>query len=213
MEKNPLSSEEEKSTTTIPISSSSSSSRSSIFIAQICLRSLAIVFALAAISLTLTDKQTISLFGLQFKARYSYSSAFRFLVGADAVLCVSSLLSLIFLFGLLKRSQPNSLQTKLFLLFVHDTVMMVLVVAGCAAATAIGYVGRHGEVHMTWQAVCEQVPKFCNRMMVAVMLSYLAFLAYFTLTLLSAHRLMTRPTHWTIWTQLRPTQSQNPSAE
>ena len=73
--------------------------------------------------------------------------------------------------------------------------MLVLMVAGCAAATAIGYVSRYGEPHMTWQAVCKQVPKFCNKMTVGLSLSYLAFFAYFLLTLISAHRLMTRSFH------------------
>ncbi|PON95441.1 Casparian strip membrane protein [Trema orientale] len=207
-DKSPFSVQQEKS---MGVLISKQPRSSAVFIAQVSLRILAILLALAAISVIVTDKQTITLFGFQLKSRYSYSSAFRFLLGADAVLCVSSALSLIFLYGLyLKRSEPEteSQLPKFFYLFVHDTVMLVLVVAGCAAASAIGYVGRHGEPHMTWQAVCKQVPKFCNKMMVGLLLSYMAFFAYFLLTLLSAHRLMTRSTHWA---QLRPTQSQNSS--
>lgn len=52
--------------------------KTSMFIvAQVGLRMSAILFTLAAITLIVTDKQSVTVFGFQFKARYSYSSAFR----------------------------------------------------------------------------------------------------------------------------------------
>lgn len=69
---------------------------------------------------------------------------------------------------------------------------MVLMISGCAAATAIGYVGRHGEEQMAWHSLCGYVGKFCNKMMVAMALSYMTFLAYLALTIISAHGLMFR---------------------
>ncbi|GMN57439.1 hypothetical protein TIFTF001_026551 [Ficus carica] len=161
--------------------------------AQVSLRILAILFTLTAISLIVTDKQSVTVFGLQFKARYSYASAYRFLVGADAVVCSCSALSLAFLYHL--RISENStdsqaLLRKYFFLFIYDMVMLMLVVGGCAAATAIGYVARHGEEHMAWEKVCDQVSDFCNKMLYGTILSYLAFISYFSLSLISAHRLM-----------------------
>lgn len=69
-------------------------------------------------------------------------------------------------------------------------MMTLLMVSGCAAATAVGYVGRHGEERMTWHSVCGYVSKFCNKMMVATALSYLTFFAYLALILISAHGLI-----------------------
>lgn len=72
--------------------------------------------------------------------------------------------------------------------------MMVLIISGCAAATAIGYVGRYGEKKMTWQPTCGYVSKYCNRMSISLAFSYLAFFAYLLLTFTSALTLMSRPT-------------------
>ena len=51
--------------------------RSVFMMVQITLRILAMFSTLIAISLIVTDKQTITVFTIQFKARYKYSSAFR----------------------------------------------------------------------------------------------------------------------------------------
>ncbi|KAF3435297.1 hypothetical protein FNV43_RR22384 [Rhamnella rubrinervis] len=165
----------------------------SMFLAQVCLKISAIVFTLAAICVTVTSGQSVLLFGIQFEARYSYSSALKFLVGVDAVLCSSSALSLIFV-CILRRSSGSQLIKNYFFVFLHDMVMMALMVSGCAAATAIGYVGRHGEEQMTWHSLCGYVGKFCNKIMVAVALSYLTLFAYLALTLISAHGLVFRST-------------------
>lgn len=168
--------------------------RRNMFItAQVSLRILAILFTLTAISLIVTDKQSVTVFGLQLKARYYYSSAYRFLVGADAVVCCCSALSLAFLYLLRiseNKTDSHALLRKYFFLFIYDMVMLVLVMGGCAAATAIGHVGRHGEEHMGWQKVCDEVTDFCNKILFGIILSYLAFFSYFSLCLISAHKLM-----------------------
>ncbi|KAG4951177.1 hypothetical protein JHK85_045044 [Glycine max] len=69
-------------------------------------------------------------------------------------------------------------------------VMMVLLIAGCAAATAIGYVGQFGEDHVGWQPICDHVRKFCTTNLVSLLLSYFAFISYFGITLLSAYKIV-----------------------
>lgn len=66
---------------------------------------------------------------------------------------------------------------------------MVLMISGCSAASAVGYVGRYGEEKIGWLSVCNRVAKFCNRVLVSVVLSYLAFFCYFALSITSAHKL------------------------
>lgn len=67
---------------------------------------------------------------------------------------------------------------------------MVLMNSGCAAATAVGYIGRYGEERVGWDAVCGHVDKFCHRNLVSLVLSYLAFLTYLALAIISASKLM-----------------------
>ncbi|KAH7518954.1 hypothetical protein FEM48_Zijuj09G0226000 [Ziziphus jujuba var. spinosa] len=76
-----------------------------------------------------------------------------------------------------------------FFIFLHDMVMMVLMVSGCAAATAIGYVAKHGQEDMTWHSICGYVHKFCHKMIISMVFSYLTFFAYLALTIISAHGL------------------------
>lgn len=65
----------------------------------------------------------------------------------------------------------------------------MLMISGCSAASAVGYVGRYGEEKMGWPSVCNQVAWFCNRILASVILSYLAFFFYFALSITSAHKL------------------------
>ncbi|XP_050230855.1 CASP-like protein 1F2 isoform X1 [Mercurialis annua] len=87
------------------------------FMAQLLFRVLAIAFTVASISVMVTSDQTILIFGITTQARYSYSSAFRFLVGAEAVVCGFSVLSLSLL-CLMSRSE--AILRKNFYLFLHD---------------------------------------------------------------------------------------------
>ncbi|KAK4757125.1 hypothetical protein SAY87_007252 [Trapa incisa] len=158
----------------------------SFFVAQSALRALAAASTLVALSVMVTSKETVTVFGIRVEARYNYSSAFRFLLGVDSVACGFSLLSLMFICHL-SRFQPNF--RSYFFLFLHDLVIMVLMISGCSAASAIGYVGRYGEERTGWLAVCDQVAKFCNRTLASIILSYLAFFCYFALSIISAHKL------------------------
>lgn len=65
---------------------------------------------------------------------------------------------------------------------------MTLLMAGCAAATAIGYVGKYGNSHTGWMAICDHFSKFCNKLILSIMLSYLSFFFYLCLTIISANR-------------------------
>ncbi|XVE84213.1 hypothetical protein DITRI_Ditri16bG0152200 [Diplodiscus trichospermus] len=101
----------------------SNTSKRSFFMAQIMLRVFAAVFTLAAICVMATSSQSISLFGFTVKAHYSYSSAMRFLLVSDAVVCGFSVVSVIFVYHL-NRSGSNLNNGYLFL---HDMVSNLLI--------------------------------------------------------------------------------------
>ncbi|KAK6148024.1 hypothetical protein DH2020_018936 [Rehmannia glutinosa] len=154
------------------------------FVAQITLRILATATTLAATWIMLTTKQTQLVFGIQVDARYSYSPAFKFFAYANLVACASTVLSLFVAFILGKKAVDPTYH---FYMFLHDLTMTVLLMAGCAAATAIGYVGKYGNSHTGWMAVCGYFAKFCNRATAASSLSYLGFFFYLLLTVISAN--------------------------
>ncbi|KAJ9132866.1 hypothetical protein P3X46_033692 [Hevea brasiliensis] len=145
----------------------------SFFMTQVMFRVLAIAFTVALISVMVTSDQNVLVFGIMTVARLIYKYRmifdfgfscvfFRFLLGADAVVCGLSVLSLI-IFCILSRSE-------------HMRVMMVLLISGCSAATAIGYVGHYGANGMTWIAVCDYVGKFCNHVLASLVFILPSFL-------------------------------------
>ncbi|KAJ7945653.1 CASP-like protein [Quillaja saponaria] len=142
--------------------------------AQISLRVLAFVLTLSATWLMLTSKQSVVVVGLTFDASYSYSPAFKCFAFANAVACFFCLISLFLVFGFCCRAIDPA---HYYYLFLHDLLMMSLVLAGCAAATAIGYVGRHGNSHSMWAPICNPFQKFCSKVTTSVILSYLSVIS------------------------------------
>ncbi|XVF57715.1 hypothetical protein PTKIN_Ptkin07bG0004900 [Pterospermum kingtungense] len=162
----------------------SNTSKRSFFIAQIMLRAFAAGLTLVAVCVMATSSQSVTVLGITIKAQYSDSSATRFLLVSDAIVCAFSVISVISVYCL-SRSESNPRNSYLFL---HDMVIMVLAISGCAAATAVGYISRYGEEKMGWFAVCDRVGKFCTQMTISLVLSYLAFFCYFALAVMSSNK-------------------------
>ncbi|KAL7139652.1 hypothetical protein ABFS83_09G067400 [Erythranthe nasuta] len=158
----------------------------SFILTQISLRFLAAASTLAATWITFTTKQTTLVFGIQIDARYSYSPTFKFFAYANLIASAFTFLSLFFVF--LLGNKPAVDPTHYFYIFLHDLIMTVLLMGGCAAATAIGYVGKYGNSHSGWVAICGYFGKFCNRITAASLLSYFGFLLYLLLTVISANK-------------------------
>ncbi|KAL3512533.1 hypothetical protein ACH5RR_025250 [Cinchona calisaya] len=153
-------------------------------VAQICLRFLASVATLSAAWIMLTSKQTVAVFGIVVDARYSYSTAFKFFAYANIIVCACSVLSSFFL---LVAGYKFLAAKNYFSLFLHDLIMTTLLMAGCAAATAIGYVGQNGNSHTGWMPICDHFGKFCRRVTISVALSYFSVILYLVLTIISAN--------------------------
>ncbi|KAK4486171.1 hypothetical protein RD792_008844 [Penstemon davidsonii] len=152
------------------------------FATQISLRVMAFASTLAAACIMLTNKQTAVVFDIQVDARYTYLPAFMFFGFANVIACVFSIVALILTFIL-----GNNPEHYLYI-FLHDLIMSELLMAGCAAATAVGYIGKYGNTHTGWTPVCDHFAKFCNRGIAAVLLSFLSIAFYLILTIISAKK-------------------------
>lgn len=64
--------------------------------------------------------------------------------------------------------------------------MLTLLTAACAAATAIGDVGLHGNSHAGWASICGYFGKFCDRVTISLTFSYVSVVSLFILTVISA---------------------------
>ncbi|KAJ6754536.1 NITRATE FORMATE IRON DEHYDROGENASE [Salix purpurea] len=171
--------------------STASHSQGSFIMAQITIRFFAIAFTLAAIPVMITAEEPISLFGMAISPSYKQSSAMKFLLGANATVCAFTVLSLLFVWPL-RRS--GSKHINYFLLHLHDMVMTLLLMSGCSAATAVGYLSQYGQPETSWSPICDIVKKFCHQILISTVLSYLAFFCYLALDILSVHKLLSRET-------------------
>ncbi|MCD7460050.1 hypothetical protein HAX54_042750 [Datura stramonium] len=154
-----------------------------MLILQILLRILGFAFSLGAVWRILTSKQVLF---LGFAARYTYSPSMKFFAYANITGCATSVLSLFLVLICFYKKHLDS--NKYFYLFLHDLLVLGLLVAGSAAATAIGYVGKYGQKHSGWEPICSFVAKFCHKVTVSVTLSYIAIIFYLCLTVISANQ-------------------------
>uniref|UniRef100_A0A7N0V7L6 CASP-like protein n=1 Tax=Kalanchoe fedtschenkoi TaxID=63787 RepID=A0A7N0V7L6_KALFE len=168
------------------LSMANSGSDKRLFFWQIVLRVLAIVFGASAIGVIVTSDQTVLIYGIEFDAKYTYSAAFKFLVGADAVICACAILSLI---TVISWGPPRSDHKYHFAIFFHDLVMMVLEISGCAAASAIGWIALYGQNDVGWVTVCDHAAKFCIQVLISLIFSFLAFFVFLILTVMSTYKL------------------------
>ncbi|CAL5192963.1 unnamed protein product [Lathyrus oleraceus] len=175
------------SNTTTTTTSSSQKHHRTFIMTQNILRILVIVFTAVSVVVTVTNNQTVTLFSFQFEAHFYYSSSLKFFVVANSVVCFLSVLLLIFNL-LRRRQQTHQLKDYCFFLFLFDLVMTVLLIAGCTATSAIGFVGQYGEDHVGWTPICNNVKKFCRVNLTSLLISYLAFFANLGLTVLIAYK-------------------------
>ncbi|KAL7145861.1 hypothetical protein ABFS83_06G002500 [Erythranthe nasuta] len=153
---------------------------------QLCVRIVVIAFTLAGAVTMTTSAQSVTVFGIVMDARYTFSSSFRFKLVADSVVCGLSVLSVVLVISL---NRPKSNSKNYFYLLLLDMVSVLLLVSGCSAAMAIGYVGRFGQAQTGWIAICDRVEIFCYKILVSIASSFLAVICLVVLTVMSAHKL------------------------
>ncbi|KAK8684423.1 hypothetical protein V6N13_040452 [Hibiscus sabdariffa] len=153
------------------------------FAVQIFFRTAAIGTTLAAACVIFNAKQTVDVMGMSFVAKYSYSSAFKFFAFANAVPCGFTSVSLVIIMFFSRHGLNASIY---FMFFLHDLLMMSLVLSGVVAGTTIGTVGRDGNIKTGWLKICNRFEKYCNQVTTSLVLSYVAMICLLVLTILSA---------------------------
>lgn len=68
--------------------------------------------------------------------------------------------------------------------------MALLLDSSLSACLAVGLVGKNGNSYAGWQPICEQVPKFCDHVVGAIIAGFIAAIAYFLVVLYSLHNVM-----------------------
>ncbi|KAK4477295.1 hypothetical protein RD792_016510 [Penstemon davidsonii] len=155
-------------------------------IAQYILRVFVIAFTLAGAIITATAYESVNVFGIVMDAKYTYSTAFRFKVVADSVVCGLSVLSVVILNAL---NSPKSNPKNYFYLFLHDLVSLLLLVSGCSSGLAIGFVALFGQQKRGWIPICFRVQQYCLKTTVGIVSTFIAVVCLHLLVVLSAYKL------------------------
>ncbi|XP_021858638.2 CASP-like protein 1C1 [Spinacia oleracea] len=145
-----------------------------------------ITFVLRLVALAATIVSTIvmgtahdsaSVLGIKFEAKFTDSPSFKYYVIIYSIVSFYSLVVLLLPFK------------KLLWRFtlVLDMMMTLLLTSALAAALAIAYVGKKGNSHAGWLAICDQVPKFCDETSGALAVGFVAAIIYLVLLLYSLH--------------------------
>ncbi|KAK8499884.1 hypothetical protein V6N13_060943 [Hibiscus sabdariffa] len=153
------------------------------FAVQIFFRIAATGTTLAAACVIFNAKQTVDVMGMSFDAKYSYSSAFKFFAFANAVACGFTFLSLVIVMFFSRHGLNAFIY---FIFFLQDLLMMSLVLSGVVAGTAIGLIGRDGNIKTGWLKICNRFEKYCNQVTTSLVLSYVAMICLLVLTITSA---------------------------
>ncbi|XP_072998362.1 CASP-like protein 1F1 [Typha latifolia] len=136
---------------------------------QVLVRSLASFATLAATLIMVLSEDTAVLGSFSMHADYKSSPAFKFFLLGNAIACGYSLFSSFLMWQIGSSC------------FVHlmDMLAMGLVMAAAASASAIGYVGKYGNSHTGWFQVCNYFDKYCNKVGISFICSYVGFLLFY----------------------------------
>ncbi|KAL9260592.1 CASP-like protein [Drosera capensis] len=148
---------------------------------QIFLRLFAVVSSAISAYFMFTSSEETLVYDLAMSAKYSYSPAFKFEAYINVAACVFGLISSIITWVAIRKGNPNTY----FFLFLHDLVVMSLILAGCSAAAAIGYVGKNGFEEAGWGAICDHFGAFCNRVTISIILGLASAIFFLLLSIIS----------------------------
>ncbi|KAL1805607.1 hypothetical protein ACET3Z_028675 [Daucus carota] len=129
---------------------------------------------------TLTTHDSRHVLNLTFKASYSNAPTLRYFVIANAI---ASGYSIIVLF----IPSKNSLWK---FVLISDLIVTSMLVSSISAALGVAQIGKKGNSHAGWLPICDQVPKFCDRLTGALIAGFVAPILYLLLVLFSLHNLI-----------------------
>ncbi|XP_010434824.1 PREDICTED: CASP-like protein 2B1 [Camelina sativa] len=147
------------------------------------------VLALLGLILIVTDSEVKLIFTIKKTAKYSDMKSVVFLVVANGIAAVYSLLqSVRCVVGTMKGTVLFS-KPLAWTIFSADQVMAYLSVAAIAATAESGMIAREGEEDLQWIKVCNMYGKFCNRMAIGVSSALFASIAMVFVSCISAFSL------------------------
>ncbi|KAL0906153.1 hypothetical protein M5K25_024622 [Dendrobium thyrsiflorum] len=142
------------------------------------LRLLAMAATISAAVVMATSHETTTIFSITIKAEFYQIPSFTFFVIANSISAAYSLLTLFL--------PPAGLMSRWLVVF--DVMIAMLLTGALASAGSISQVGKKGNVHAGWLPICDEVSKYCNQVMAALISGFIGLLLY---TIIVLHTITT----------------------
>ncbi|CAG7888059.1 hypothetical protein HID58_001898 [Brassica napus] len=156
---------------------------------ELLLRCSVTALAFLGLILIVTDTQVKQIFTIEKRAKYTNMKSLVFLVLANGIAAVYSLLqSVRCVMGSMKGDVLLN-KSLAWAIFSGDQAMAYMSVAAIAAASESGVIGIRGEEELQWMKVCNMFGKFCNRGAGGVASAMLASVAMVLVSCISAFSL------------------------
>ncbi|KAF0917568.1 hypothetical protein E2562_020943 [Oryza meyeriana var. granulata] len=123
--------------------------------------------------------ETVTVFGMEVQAKFRYTPSLVFFVAANAAVSACSVVLL------LLPSSASKLAARLLLM--ADVVLGMVLTGAIAAARAMSDLGKNGNSHAGWMAICDQVPVFCDRVRAALIAGSVAIVLYYLMLMYSIY--------------------------
>ncbi|KAL3693309.1 hypothetical protein R1sor_006960 [Riccia sorocarpa] len=146
------------------------------------LRLLTFAATLSAFVTMITNKERKLVFGLVPRwSKYHYSKAFLWFVIGNGIAFGYALLATIV--GAVVKSPSVTRH-----LVILDLLVLNIIMAAAAAATAVAYLGKNGLPEAGWGEICSVYERYCHHILGALVASYLGWLFLLIAVLLGIRR-------------------------
>ncbi|KAL2634515.1 hypothetical protein R1flu_005994 [Riccia fluitans] len=134
------------------------------------LRLLTFAAALSAFVTMITNKERKLAYGILLKwSKYNYSDAFVWFVIGNGIAFVYALVA-----AILGAVSKSPMVTKH--LVILDLLVVNILMASAAAATAVAYIGKNGLEEAGWTEICSIFDRYCHHILGALIACYLGWL-------------------------------------
>ncbi|KAJ9549494.1 hypothetical protein OSB04_022037 [Centaurea solstitialis] len=138
-------------------------------------------------TVNVTIAPTLPPVSLPVTAKWLHMSAMVYFVIVNAIVCSYTTVSLI-----LTLVTKNGNKNVSLMIAILDLVMVALLFSAIGATGAVGLIGYKGNSHVQWGKVCDVFDKFCHRVAVSMVLSFLGSMAYVLLAVLATFNAYTK---------------------
>ncbi|KAI3499017.1 hypothetical protein L1887_34809 [Cichorium endivia] len=155
-------------------------------LAELILRSVICVFALASVLLVATDSQVQEIFTVKKKATFTDMKALVFLVVVNGMAAAYSLVQVLRCGVNMVRGSVLLNKSLAWLILCGDQLLAYMMLAALGAALQSSIFAKYSEPHLQWIAVCDMYEKYCNQGGEGVASSAIALLSMVIVSGLSA---------------------------